>query len=195
MRYISLVKQKNFSNTLIFHKWNTVICIHTNLRRNIIKFNKKIFITEYIWRTTGIQNQFFTFRTMRTKKEKNSKLNQVRPILNLLIQFWLLKTFRLIVSKLLASRELFNCTKLFHMPALVAAETFTREFPRIIWRNKQRCLWLSVTRFTAFFQILRVRKIFESLFQIRKRSGSFWKIVHRLKILIAIRQTVQNNGN
>ena len=150
MRYTSLVKQRNFGNTLPSHRWNTVICIHTIFRRNIKKFNKKIFITEYMWRTPGVQNQFFIFRTIRTTIERKlTTLPKIRPTLRLFIQFSILKTLRLIVSKLLANEKLFNCTRTFHMPALVASETFTRKFLTIISRNQQRCLWFSVTRVTV----------------------------------------------
>ena len=100
----------------------------------------------YNWNPKSILD----FSNNQNNNRKNfTALRKIRPLLRLFMQFGLLKTLRLIVSKLLAIRALVNCTRTFHITALVAAETLTRKFLIKIIRNKQRCFWHSVTRDNA----------------------------------------------
>ena len=137
---------------------------HKFLKKHQAFQQKNLYHRIYVTYNRNPKSILYFSNNQNHNRKKTHNSAKIRPILRLFIQFWFLKTLWLIVSKLLSKRALFNCTRTFHMPALVAAETFTRKFLRSFSRNKQRCLWLSVTRVTAIFQFLRVRKIFESLF-------------------------------
>ena len=77
-------------------------------------------------RTNGTQNQFFTFRTIRTTKENNSQLcKKTRPILRLLSNFDFRKQLDSFcpqfvqIEHCLTAQELFICSPLLqrkHLP-------------------------------------------------------------------------------
>ena len=167
------------SETLLLHS-------HKFSKKHHEVRHKNIYHRMYVTYNRNPKSMLYFSNNQNHKEIKLTHLQNYVLFSNFLSSFDFWKHLDSFCPNFFANRALFNCTRTFQMPALVAAETFTWKVLRIISRSKQRCLWLSVPRVTAILQILRVCKKFESLFQIKKRSRSCYKIVHRLKILIAI---------